>query len=107
MTQHTQEPWEVLEGVPEGGGIAIGPVLDTVGHIVEVTFNGEEAEANAQRIVACINACQGLNPEGVGALLEAAEKASWHLMTKARRDPEEREIVYALRDAIADVKREG
>ena len=33
-------------------------------------------------------------------LLEVAKEALSFLMSKARRDPNEREIVFALRDAI-------
>ena len=33
----------------------------------------ETEEANARRIVACVNACEGINPEAVPDLLEAAE----------------------------------
>ena len=33
----------------------------------------EEMLANADRIVACVNACEGINPEAVPGLLEACE----------------------------------
>ena len=33
----------------------------------------ERAEANAERIVACINACEGINPAAVPDLLAACE----------------------------------
>jgi len=61
---HTTGPWDVLDGIPDGGGIAIGPILPTVGHIAEVTYNGGNAEANARLIAAA--------PE----LLEALEQCA-------------------------------
>lgn len=50
-TAHTPGPWTVLEGMPDGGGIAIGPILESIGgpHAI-VTFNGGESEANARLI---------------------------------------------------------
>ena len=33
----------------------------------------EEAEANANRIVACVNGCAGINPDAVKELLEAVK----------------------------------
>lgn len=35
----------------------------------------DTAEANAARIVACVNACEGINPEAVKELLEALKIA--------------------------------
>ena len=43
----------------------------------------------------------------VSELLSAAKDAVRFLMGKARRDPEEREIVQALSDAIANFEMEG
>lgn len=34
----------------------------------------QEAEANAARIVACVNACEGINPEAVPMLVEACRE---------------------------------
>ena len=31
-------------------------------------------DANAERIVACVNACEGINPEAVPEMLEALKK---------------------------------
>lgn len=33
--------------------------------------DGEAIDANAERIIACVNACQGINPEAVPDMLEA------------------------------------
>lgn len=52
MSKHTPGPWNVIEGVADGGGIAIGPDLEDVGPHALVTFNGGESEANARLIAA-------------------------------------------------------
>ena len=36
-------------------------------------MRGESAEANAGRVVACVNACKGINPKAVPDLLETAK----------------------------------
>jgi hypothetical protein len=38
-----------------------------------IEFSRKEQIANARRIVACVNACEGINPEAVPDLLEACE----------------------------------
>ena len=58
---HHGHPWELLAGNPT---LPLAPIH------VEVD-GGDEAKANAHRIVACVNACEGINPEAVPELLEA------------------------------------
>lgn len=61
MTNHTKEPWSVKPGpkIIGNGEDLLGMPIDvarlnlTVGHY-------ESEEANARRIVACVNACKGL-----------------------------------------------
>ena len=83
MAEHTPGPWRytcrgeigemavyVLKGPKSPGGPPTGLViahlgLDTAGENVA----GAEREANASRIVACVNACKGINPEAVPVLL--------------------------------------
>ena len=38
-------------------------------------WDRERAEADASRIVSCVNSCDGINPEAVPELLKAAENA--------------------------------
>lgn len=74
MSKHTPGPWNVIEGVADGGGIAIGPDLEDVGPHALVTFNGGESEANARLIAAapemldalrlCLAGMEGELPEG-------------------------------------------
>ena len=69
--EHTPEPWTVLEGVPNGGGIGIGPELDGIGPHAIITFNGGASEANAKRIVDCVNALAGHDPMVVRSWLRS------------------------------------
>ena len=59
--KHTKEPW-YIEGyeIPSKDSlpVVIGGVL------------GSTAQANAYRIVSCVNALEGLNPEGIKELIE-------------------------------------
>ena len=48
----TPGPWSVMEKMPLGGGIGIGPELEGIGPHAVVTFNGGESEANARLIAA-------------------------------------------------------
>ena len=68
-TQHTPEPWMV-----EGSNVWQENGLD-VDQSSIATTHGPNAEAIAQRIVACVNACRGINPEAVPDLLKAASIA--------------------------------
>jgi hypothetical protein len=84
-TKHTNEPWQLLmvdgehdethRGIifcqrPETDCCKANPriALAIVDHI-----EGGEGEANASRIVSCVNACAGLNPESVPELLALAQ----------------------------------
>lgn len=94
MSDHTAGPWGYAlchEATPH---YEIGP-LDEDGRVdliesVAVTVSGyapalvREAEANARRIVACVNACEGLSTEAleqgvVGELLAALKEAETDL----------------------------
>ena len=60
MTQHTPEPWATTQS------IAYASIRDASGNLIADTCfsscNGdvELGEANARRIVACVNACEGI-----------------------------------------------
>ena len=62
--KHTPEPWKAV-----GQDIRDG----NEDNIVTVPYGDdpEQAEANARRIVSCVNACEGINPDAVPELLEA------------------------------------
>ena len=70
--KHTPEPWGVWLN-PDGGNLEMITDDGLARHIVYVVGNTHEAKANGRRIVACVNACAGINPEAVPNLLEAAK----------------------------------
>jgi len=107
---HTPEPWAVtiLDGVPfirfmdsEGVHIKIaGPITGRWWYGQADKDRTAESIANAERIVACVNGCAGLNPEAVPELLAACRMV---VMAQQRRTrtAEEQEIMDAARAAIA------
>lgn len=63
-TEHTPEPWVYSEDCDSRGHyVGFGPVNKFVGetHISVNNFCTVQAKTNARRIVACVNACQGLD----------------------------------------------
>ena len=73
---HTPEPWKEVEysdyEIKQAGSIrgfnnqcVVSPRQGVVGR------NLEESEANANRIVACVNGCAGLNPAAYRECVEA------------------------------------
>lgn len=72
-TRHTSEPWQVNKDCGDFDTLAI---YDPKGKKI-VFWGGHynvsvlEGEANVNRIVACVNACKGINPEAVSDLLQA------------------------------------
>ena len=64
----------------------------------------EEHEANARRIVACVNACEGINPEAVPDLLAACELClEWMDDVCGIQSPYE-EVTIKIKDAIAKAR---
>lgn len=84
--KHTPEPWSFdLENIGIDNNPGFGLLAD--GLPLNITVHSrsldkwpntadctEQATANAKRVVACVNACEGINPEAVPELLEAAER---------------------------------
>lgn len=76
-TKHTAEPWETRLGPCNKGLVFISGVKDTgegrkrYGYVATTDFGieREENRANAARIVACVNACEGINPKAVPKML--------------------------------------
>ena len=88
-TDHTPEPWRIGTPPPNGE--------QTIGNekglmvAVATTGHGVSAEANARRIVACVNACAGIPDEQLydqepGCLLSAMVEQEQEIMaiTKQR-----------------------
>ena len=91
MTKWTPEPWRV-EKTDEG----TYRVVDAQGKRV-FSWNLPPAGEEVNRMVPCINALAGLNPEGVKELVESVEKAITVL--KAR----EKEGIAAGGDKILEL----
>ena len=78
-SKHTPGPWEGIEGTPiitkqwNGRSISLANVQRPAWH-EDHNKASEEAGANAARIVACVNGCDGINPEAVKYLLAACKK---------------------------------
>lgn len=99
--KHTQEPWEI------GFNGAGAPVI-TVEYrdicTIEESFG--DAEANASRIVACVNACAGIeNPgETIPALVAALEAALPLLPTFGPAGQSNVPTIEAVRAALSAAK---
>ena len=65
-TDHTPEPWFAYDC---NAGTGIGAVDTDDGE--HLNLGAMESEANAAHIVACVNACAGINPEAVPEMLKA------------------------------------
>ena len=69
MSEHTKEPWITVETEldvieitnADRNGLVVPIAKVSTGYVKQV---GIEQEANARRIVACVNACEGI-PTGV------------------------------------------
>ena len=70
--KHTPEPWERNGKRIER--IYLGMKVSEQVELIARVY-GEDSEANARRIVACVNACAGINPKAVPELVEALEAA--------------------------------
>lgn len=66
---HTKEPWKLVSGV------STSEVISGTGRLIAdvVTDDPVIGGANGLRIVACVNALEGLNPEGVKDVVKALE----------------------------------
>jgi hypothetical protein len=84
MSEHTQEPWVVGETTHEEGQFietVIRALEGIAGIAVCVDFgfsNPDMREANARRIVACVNACAGISTK----VLETLEDKTLNEMYK-------------------------
>lgn len=63
MTEHTKEPWKI--GTPPPNGEQTIGTYDGLMVAVSTTGAGVNAEANARRVVACVNAMAGIDDDNV------------------------------------------
>lgn len=65
MSKHTPEPWSISERDATEGPAIRGP--ERLITILQGIVSRDRAVADAQRIVACVNACRGLSNEALEA----------------------------------------
>ena len=94
MAGHTPEPWHISEYANGYKGWIEDAQNELVAHAPPPKSLAERY-ANAERIVACVNACKGINPEAVPDLLAAAEEAARVLCGGAAHDLLAAEIAKA------------
>lgn len=113
MSKHTPGPWEVVSvhGCAMGVGVKIPFVAGAHVMVASTRNNGSKPKdeprikANAERIAACVNGCEGIDPSAVCNLLAACEKAGReHVHGKSVEMCAFAEIELQLRDAIAKAK---
>lgn len=61
MAKHTKEPWSINEWPQPDREISIGSIgTPLIAKVLMRDVSAHEHEANASRIVACVNACAGV-----------------------------------------------
>jgi len=85
--QHTPGPWRVLEKGMGWWSLGVGgeSFPDKILTVSTGKVPTEVGAANTVRIVACVNACDGLNPEVIAEVIGALREAC----TVAPRPPSE------------------
>jgi hypothetical protein len=108
--KHTPEPWGDLDGV------IVPPYATDDGQAwIADTRSAPNARRNAARIVACVNACAGINPEAVPDLLrvltrlaEKVRRANSIQHSGTKIDPEDWSELYQLQnEAFAVIEKAG
>lgn len=124
--KHTPEPWRVelvnhaLGDTGDYEGVVEIRAGDAKRPMIEIWSDSDEAEANARRIVACVNALEGLNDyalsggwsfRGIEAYAKGLERQRDELLdimdAAARtldRDGDEWGLAADFRTAIASIK---
>ena len=72
-SKHTSEPWRVEQYNSDIPKVTYKPVKVIADNITIHIGNGDNALPIAKRIVDCVNACEGINPDAVHNLLEALQ----------------------------------
>lgn len=107
MTKHTAEPWDLMpHGIIYGGPVqqyANGSTKSQIAMTTGADFMAQgEQHANARRIVACVNACAGIDTGG----LEQLPKTSEPIVTRIQRLTIQRDdLLAAAREALAVIDR--
>lgn len=104
MSDHTPEPWAIYEGESVHG------VLDSTGrHLAEMWLRKDwDSLANARRIVACVNACRGIETDLIEQMTAAViagnpvHEALYGAQQLTRERDEARAMVRELLEALKD-----
>ena len=99
-TKHTPGPWRI----GDAGHTVFGPPN---GEPAPKIIAGGLTRANARRIVACVNACEGINPEAVPDLLQACKAALAYMIDDKASDVSGERALSAIRAAIAKAEGRG
>jgi len=118
---HTPEPWNA-DSSGHIGSLQMGyiPILTPFtedAHRDKFGGPTPEAIANARRIVSCVNALAGYNPNAIGPFIEAIKKVIWdsdylagrQYVGGMKREQAEKNVLTslaALRSAFAAFKQE-
>lgn len=103
-TKHTPGPWVIVGGNSEEATIVCKPGDGIVTHIARLhdqwicDEHGGSAFENARRIVACVNACEGISTEA----LEGWE--ALHLMNVAHLRQQRDELLLAAQRAFIELE---
>ena len=78
--KHTPEPWVIHD--------RFGICSKALDKVIVLAADGfpDSHKVNCERIVACVNACAGINPEAVPEMLEALSEATHAMGYKLTRD---------------------
>ena len=105
-TQHTLGPLKIGPR-DDNGDITIitnnGFIVGRINRFSE-SFGDKKDSVNAARIVACVNACEGINPDAVPEMLEALKgisKAFQRIIEQYEPDSNANEWIAHAHDAIS------
>ena len=104
--KHTAGPWSVSSTPISADQPFVSIYGGDGAGISYMTLRPSEVEANAARIVACVNACEGIpNPSAISEVVETAKDALRSLLKLA--DPRDEAWDRAARLVAALAKLEG
>ena len=107
--KHTPEPWATEDVTINQKEIQLwGPGRQYIGTIQGIMYNHANTEANAERIVACVNACAGIATEDLHLVLpqqlaDIGKLVSDYRKTQAQRD----EAITLLKEMERVVRNSG
>lgn len=97
MREHTKEPWKVD---PKATLRVVDSEDRTIVSCAGSDFLRDEWEANARRIVACVNWCEGIPIEILEAKDDFTRLADYYRVSKQRD-----ELLAAMKQAAIEIKR--